>query len=77
MSTLVWRYQSRSGPFSPEGQHVILEAGNNSMDVALETNDADASDGGVPTKGHISPMYNNNNNNACTMKDSQEEDCIT
>lgn len=77
MSTLVWRYQSRRGPFSSEGQEVILKAGNNSMDVVLETNGADANDRGVSkTKGHISPMYNNNNN-ACTMKDSQEEDCIT
>ena len=74
MGTLVWRYQSSSGPFSPQGQQVVLEAGNNSMDLVLETNDPGAND--VLTKGHISPMYNNNSNEV-QVRQEEEEDSIT
>lgn len=74
MGTLVWRYQSSSGPFSPQGQQVVLEAGNNSMDLVLETNDTGAND--VLTKGHISPMYNNNSTEVQVLQE-EEEDSIT
>jgi putative MATE family efflux protein len=56
MGTLVWRYQSPQGPFSPEGTPLGLDAlgSLDSMDVSDSETTAEA-------KGHISPMYNTSN----------------
>ena len=56
MGTLVWRYQSPQGPFSPEGTPLGLDALG-----SLDSMDASDIETTAEAKGHISPMYNTSN----------------